>query len=38
MALEQALVALQHRELIELVDGGYRFQVDLVRRWFGERP
>lgn len=38
LALEQALVALQHRELIEPIDGGYRFQVELVRRWFGERP
>lgn len=38
MSLEDALVALQHRELIEAVDGGYRFQVDLVRRWFAERP
>jgi hypothetical protein len=38
MALEDALVALQHRELITAVAGGYRFQVDLVRRWFAERP
>ncbi|PIE81333.1 MAG: hypothetical protein CSA11_04890 [Chloroflexi bacterium] len=38
MALEEALVALQHRELIEAVDGGYRFRVELVRRWFAERP
>jgi hypothetical protein len=38
MALEEALVALQQRELISAVAGGYRFQVDLVRRWFAERP
>jgi len=38
MSLEDALIALQHRELIQVVEGGYRFQVDLVRRWFAERP
>jgi hypothetical protein len=38
MSLEDALVTLQNRELIEVVEGGYRFQVDLVRRWFAERP
>ncbi|MFO7678903.1 MAG: ATP-binding protein [Chloroflexota bacterium] len=38
LALEDALVVLQHRELISAVAGGYRFQVDLVRRWFAERP
>ena len=38
MALEDALVVLQQRELIDVVEGGYRFQVDLVRRWFAERP
>lgn len=32
--LEQALVLLCRRELIEPVEGGYRFQVELVRRWF----
>jgi hypothetical protein len=38
LALEAALVRLQQRELIEM-DGnsGYRFQVELVRRWFAER-
>jgi hypothetical protein len=30
----QTLNALIHRELIEAVNGGYRFQVELVRRWF----
>ncbi len=38
LALEQALAALQQRELIEPVGDGYRFQVELVRRWFAERP
>jgi len=38
MALEESLLHLQQRELIEAVDGGYAFQVDLVRRWFAERP
>lgn len=37
MALEQTLVKLQHRELIEPIHEGYRFQVELVRRWFAER-
>jgi hypothetical protein len=30
----QLLNALMRRELIEKIDGGYRFQVELVRRWF----
>ena len=34
LALEAALTALQNRELIESVDEGYRFQVELIRRWF----
>lgn len=38
MALEAALTRLQQRELIEPAEGGYRFQVELVRRWFAERP
>ena len=38
LALEEALAALQHRELIEPLDGGYRFQVELMRCWFAERP
>ncbi len=33
--LERALALLRRRELIEPVDGGYRFQVELIRRWFG---
>ena len=34
--LEQALGLLLRRELIESVDGGYRFQVELIRRWFAQ--
>ena len=38
LALEEALVRLQQRELIETDgNGGYRFQIELVRRWFAER-
>nr|HID13835.1 ATP-binding protein [Anaerolineae bacterium] len=32
--LERALALLRRRELIEPVDRGYRFQVELIRRWF----
>ncbi|MEP7200333.1 MAG: AAA family ATPase, partial [Chloroflexota bacterium] len=31
---ERALRHLVRRELLERVNGGYRFQVELVRRWF----
>jgi hypothetical protein len=31
---DQALNLLARRELIEAVDGGYCFQVELIRRWF----
>jgi hypothetical protein len=34
--LEYALKQLIRRELIEAVDGGYRFQVELIRRWFAQ--
>jgi hypothetical protein len=34
--LEHALNQLQQRELIEAVDGGYRFQVEMIRRWFAQ--
>ncbi|HSD83167.1 MAG TPA: ATP-binding protein, partial [Anaerolineae bacterium] len=34
--LEQALAQLLHRDLIEAVAGGYRFQVELIRQWFCE--
>lgn len=32
--LDGSLTQLLRRELIEQVDGYYRFQVDLIRRWF----
>ena len=35
--LEQALAFLCQRELIEPVDGGYRLQVELIRRWFAQQ-
>ena len=35
--LERSLASLIQRELIEPVDGGYRFQVELIRRWFANR-
>ncbi len=35
--LDQTLHSLCRRELIEPVDGGYRFQVELIRRWFTRR-
>lgn len=35
--LEHALTRLSRRELIEPVDNGYRFQVELIRCWFA-RP
>ncbi len=34
--LNQALALLTRRELIEPVDKGYRFQVELIRRWFSQ--
>ncbi len=34
--LKHALDLLVRRELIELTDGGYRFQVELVRCWFAQ--
>ncbi|CAG0932483.1 hypothetical protein TFLX_02614 [Thermoflexales bacterium] len=36
--LEQALSQLMRRDLIEAVAGGYRFQVELIRRWFSGQP
>lgn len=38
MALENALIRLQKRELIERIGDGYRFQVELIRRWFARQP
>jgi len=32
--LERALALLLRRDVFESVDGGYRFQVELIRRWF----
>ncbi|MCB0211929.1 MAG: ATP-binding protein [Anaerolineae bacterium] len=32
--LDRSLRLLTRRELIEPVNGGYRFQVELIRRWF----
>jgi hypothetical protein len=34
--LDQTLTHLLQRELVEAVDGGYRFQVELIRRWFAQ--
>jgi hypothetical protein len=34
--LDRTLSLLSQRELIESVAGGYRFQVELIRRWFAE--
>jgi hypothetical protein len=34
--LDQALALLARRDLIEAADGGYRFQVELIRRWFAQ--
>ena len=36
--LRGALDLLARRELIETLDGGYRFQVELIRRWFARKP
>jgi hypothetical protein len=35
--LEATLKLLCHREILEMVDGRYRFQIELVRRWFVHR-
>lgn len=32
--LDTTLKSLCHREIIEPANGGYRFQIELVRRWF----
>jgi GAF domain-containing protein len=34
--IRTTLDLLIRRELIEAVDGGYRFQVELIRRWFAD--
>ena len=35
-SLAQTLALLTRRELIEAVEGGYRLQVELIRRWFAQ--
>jgi hypothetical protein len=35
--LDRTLDLLTRRELIEPANGGYRFQVELIRRWFAQR-
>jgi hypothetical protein len=35
--LDRALDLLTRRELIESADGGYCFQMELIRRWFAQR-
>jgi hypothetical protein len=35
--LDRTLDFLTRRELIEPTDGGYRFQVELIRRWFARQ-
>ncbi|MEZ4734363.1 MAG: hypothetical protein R3E79_45305 [Caldilineaceae bacterium] len=32
-----AIPLLLRRELIEYYNGGYRVQVELIRRWFAQR-
>jgi hypothetical protein len=32
--LEESLSLLLRRELIETTSEGYRFQIELIRRWF----
>jgi len=34
--LDRTLDLPARRELIEPADGGYRFQVELIRRWFAQ--
>ncbi len=34
--VENTISLLLQRELIEEVDDGYRYQVELIRRWFAE--
>ena len=35
--LDQALVLPLQREVLEVGETGYRFQVELIRRWFATR-
>jgi hypothetical protein len=34
--LDRSLIQLIRRELIEPIRDGYRFQVELIRRWFAQ--
>lgn len=36
--LNSSLEILNRRELIESIDNGYRFQVELIRHWFAQDP
>lgn len=36
--LDDHLALAMKRDLIEPVDGAYKFQVEMIRRWFAERP
>jgi hypothetical protein len=36
VAFAPTLALLMRRDLLEAVDGGYRFQVELFRRWFAQ--
>jgi len=35
---DQNLALALKRDLVEQVDGGYQFQIEMVRRWFEKRP
>lgn len=37
-APERVLQRLARRELVERAESGYRFQIELVRRWFARQP
>jgi hypothetical protein len=33
---DQTIELLTRREVIEQINGGYRFRVELIRRWFAQ--
>ena len=35
---EHLLAQLLRRDLLEPIEGGYRFQIELLRRWFAQQP
>ncbi len=37
-SFDDTLALALKRDLIERVDGGYQFQVEMIRRWFAARP